>query len=151
MAKQATAQVSIPKEVQQEMTLLQGFRDLVGERFGYFLGRRMKTKEMNEASTEERKEVNKIRKEISDNLETFIKESDFKTYSEKTDALVKARKVLAVKTKPFRDKISPLRKAQNYLDSVAIPDALKELKTPLTPRFSLSKWVTDAIAQSKKK
>jgi len=34
---------------------------------------------------------------------------------------------------------------------VAIPDALKELGTPITPRFSLSKWIGDAIASAKKK
>ena len=149
MPTQATAQVTIPKEVEQEITMLRGFRDLVGERWGYFLGRRMTQADMNEKTKEERKGVREIRKEITDNLEEYIKNADLDTYLSKQKALKDAREVVSKKAKPFREKISPLSKAQRYLDTVAIPDALKELGTPVQPRFSLSKWIADAMKSEK--
>jgi len=145
---QATATATIP--VEQEITLLRGFRDLVGERFGYFLGRRLTQQEMNEKTEAERKAVAEIRKEISKNLETYIKNADVKTYMAKKGALKTASETLSNVAKPFREKISPLAKAQRYLDNVAIPDALKELGTPVQPRFGLSKWINDALASAKK-
>ena len=150
MAKQTPAQVVIPKEVQKELSLLQGFRDLVGERWAYFLGRQMTQAEMNDKTKEERKTVTKIRKEINDNLEDYIKSSDIDTYLQKRKNLKDASEIVTKKAKPFREKISPLRKAQAYLDVVAIPDALKELGTPIQPRFSLSKWVKNAMQTEKK-
>lgn len=149
MSKGETAQVVVPKEVEQELTLLRGFRDLVGERWGYFLGRRMTQVDMNEKTKEERKGVREIRKEITDNLEEYIKNADIDTYLSKQKSLKDAREVVSKKAKPFREKINPLRKAQRYLDTVAIPDAMKELGTPIQPRFSLSKWVTDAMSAEK--
>ena len=140
-----TAQVAVPKEIQQELDMLHGFRDLVGERWGYFLGRRLTQADMNEKTKAERKKASEIRKEITDNLEDYIKNADIDTYVSKRKSLKDAREVVSKVTKPFREKISPLRKAQKYLDTVAIPDALKELGTPVQPRFSLSKWVTDAM------
>lgn len=148
MRKQQTTEVE-PEAVSKELTLLRGFRDLVGERWGYFLGRRMKQSEMNDATKEERKKANAIRKEISENLETFIKEAQIDVYLGKVADLKNAREVVTKKTKPFREKINPLSKAQRYLDTVAIPDALKELDAPVQPRFSLSKWLTDAMKAEK--
>ena len=150
MAKQTPAQVVIPKEIQKEITLLRGFRDLVGERWGYFLGRRMTQAELNDKTKGERKKVTEIRKEIRDNLEDYIKSSDIDTYLQKRKALKDASEIVTKKAKPFREKINPLRKAQKYLDVVAIPDALKELGTPIQPRFSLSKWVKTAMQTEKK-
>ena len=129
--------------------MLRGFRDLVGERWGYFLGRRMTQADMNEKTKEERKTVSTIRKEIADNLEEYIKTSDIDTYLSKTKNLKDAKEVVSKKSKPFREKINPLSKAQRYLDTVAIPDALKEIGTPVQPRFSLSKWITDAMKSEK--
>lgn len=148
-AKQKVAEEVITEEVDKELTLLRGFRDLVGERFGYFLGRRVKQAEMNDATKEERKAANAISKEIKENLPTYIKEAQIDVYVSKVEALKEAREVVAKKTKPFREKINPLSKAQKYLDMVAIPDALKELGTPVQPRFSLSTWVTDAMKAEK--
>lgn len=142
--------MQIPKAIQQELSLLRGFRDLAGERWGYFLGRRMTQAEMNDATKTERKKVTEIRKEISDNLEDYITNSDLTTYKKKQKDLKNAREVVTKKAKPFREKINPLRKAQKYLDMIAIPDALKELDTPVQPRFSLSKWVKDAMQTEKK-
>jgi len=153
LGKTATAQtVAIPKETEQELTLLRGFRDLVGERWGYFMGRRLTQQEMTEKTEAERKAVAEIRKDITgDNLKTIISKGDLKTYESKLSAIKTAREALIKATKPFRDKISPLAKAQRYLDNVAIPDALKELGTPVQPRFSLSKWIVPALESQKKK
>ena len=146
LSKQETTQVEVPEEVQQELTMLKGFRDLVGERWGYFVGRRVKQSEMNDATKTERQAVNTIRKNITgDNLQKIIADGDITTYQNHLKELKEAREVVTKKSKPFREKISPLRKAQKYLDMVAIPDALKELGTPVQPRFSLSKWVSDAM------
>jgi len=147
---QATAQtIAIP--VEEEVKLLRGFRDLVGERFGYFMGRRLTQQDMTEKTAAERKAVSEIRKEIRDNIPAWIKNADVKTYTVKQDALKTAAEALTKVSKPFREKIAPLSKAQKYLDNVAIPDALKELGTPVQPRFSLSKWIGDALASQKKK
>jgi len=147
----ATAQtVAVP--VEQEVVLLRGFRDLVGERYGYFMGRRLTQADMAEKTEAERKAVAEIRKAITgDNLKTIIAKADVKTYEAKLSEIKSARETLNKVSKPFREKISPLAKAQRYMDNVAIPDALKELGTPITPRFSLSKWIGDAIASAKKK
>jgi len=106
---------------------------------------------MNEKTEAERKKVAEVRKDIRDNLETFIKNADVKTYLTKKGLLKSAAEELSKAAKPFRDKISPIAKAQRYLDNVAIPDALKELGTPIQPRFALSKWINDALASAKKK
>lgn len=137
--------MAVPKEVEQELTLLRGFRDLVGERWGYWLGRRVTQQEMNEKTKDERAKVREIRKEINEHIEEYITNSDIETYKAKVSELAEAKKVVAKVSKPFREKISPLVKAVRYLDNVAIPDALKELGTPVQPRFSLSKWINDAI------
>jgi len=148
---QATAQaVAIP--VEEEVKLLRGFRDLVGERFGYFMGRRLTQQDMTEKTEAERKAVAEIRKDITgDNLKKIVADGDIKVYESKLSALKTARETLSKASKPFRDKISPLAKAQRYLDNVAIPDALKELGTPVQPRFALSKWIDSALASAKKK
>jgi len=106
---------------------------------------------MNQKTEAERKAVAEIRKEIRDNLENYIKNADVKTYMTKKTEAKTASETLSKAAKPFREKISPLAKAQRYLDGVAIPDALKELGTPVQPRFGLSKWINDALASAKKK
>jgi len=107
---------------------------------------------MTEKTEAERKAVAEIRKTITgDNLKTIIAKADVKTYESKLSEMKSARETLSNASKPFREKISPLAKAQRYLDNVAIPDALKELGTPVQPRFSLSKWIGDAIASASKK
>ena len=141
--------VEIPAEVQEELTNLRGVRDLVGERWGYFMGRRLKQAEMNEATKMERKAANEIAKAIRENLEKFITDGDLGGYKAKVAELDKARKVVAEKSKPFREEIKPLAKAQKYLDTVAIPDAFKEIGHPITPRFSLSNWIKKTLEEQK--
>jgi len=146
-----TAQaVAIP--VEEEVKLLRGFRDLVGERWGYFMGRRLTQQDMTTKTEAERKAVAEIRKEIiGDNLKTLIAHADVKTYEAMIAKMKTAREALSKVAKPFREKISPLAKAQRYLDNVAIPDALKELGTSVQPRFGLSEWITKTLAQQKQK
>lgn len=150
MPQNPTTQIAIPEEVEKEVTLLRGFRDLVAERMGYWLGRRLTQQEMNEKTADERKKVREIRKEITDNLEDYIRNAQIDTYLSKVQALKDAKAVVTKASKPFRKKISPLSKATRYLDNVAIPDALKELGTPVQPRFSLSKWISDALKAKSK-
>jgi len=116
------------------------------------MGRRLTQQEMTTKTEAERKAVAEIRKQITgENLQVIITNADIKTYETKLSEIKKAREALSKVVKPFREKISPLAKAQRYLDNVAIPDALKELGSPVQPRFALSKWIGDALASAKKK
>jgi len=100
----------------------------------------------------ERKAVAEIRENITgDNLKALITKGDIKAYESALAKLKTAREALSKVAKPFRDKISPLAKAQKYLDNVAIPDGLKELGTQVQPRFSLSNWMNDTLAKQKEK
>jgi len=138
-------------EVEEELTLLRGFRDLVGERFGYWMGRRLTQQELNDATKEERKVAREIRKTIKDNLTTWIENADIDSYTTKTEELTGANKVVKEKSKPFREKIAPLSKGIRYIDNIAIPDALKELGTPVQPRFTLSNYIETRIKEQKAK
>jgi len=143
-------QVQIPKEVQEELSLLRGFRDVVRERWGYFLGRKLTGQEMNEKTKKERKAVTDARKAITgENLDNIIINSDIAGYKKALVDIKDKREIVSKLAKPFREKMSPLRKAQSYLDSVAIPDSLRELGTPVQPRFTLAKWVVDALETEK--
>ena len=131
--------------------MLLGFRDIVAERMGYFLGRRLTQTDMSDKTETERKAVATIRKDIKTNIPTWIKDANIEAYNKKNAELKVASEKLSKVSEPFRKKISPLAKAQKYLDNVAIPDALKQLGTPVQPRFSLSKWINDTLEQEKKK
>jgi len=112
----------------------------------------MKQQEMTQKTESERKAVAEVRKEITgDNLKKIIAKGDIKFFEGKLSEMKTARETLNTASKPFREKIAPLAKAQRYLDNVAIPDALKELGTPVQPRFSLSSWIDTALASQKKK
>ena len=149
MPKQAV--VTIPEEVEQELSLLKGFRDLVGEGIGYYLGARAVQSEASENTKDHRKTVATIRKNISTHLEEWIKGADVNSYSSKVSELKEARKVLSEAMKPFNEKKSPLTKAWKYCVNVAFPDSLKELDAPVSPRFSLSEWIEKTLANAKKK
>jgi hypothetical protein len=134
--------------------MLEGFLELVGERFGYWMGRRLTQQEMSEKCKEEIKAVREKNKQLSENIEAFLETptDDLKTTIKANQKdLASLRKVAAEKTKPFRDKIAPLAKAQKYCDNVCIPDSLKELGKPAVPRFNLSDWITKALETTQKK
>jgi len=152
-SKSAQAQaVAIPAEVQEELTLLRGFRDLVAERTGYFLGAKVLTKTMNDETAEQRKAVREAGKALREAISTLISEPNndnaqiVKNYQNK----VKEAKEVARKARePHMKKISPLRKAVRYIDTVAVPDSLKELGKEVAPIFSLNDWINKAIASKK--
>ena len=141
-------------QVPTRLDLLEGFADLVGERMGYFMARRLKQKEMGEKCEKELKAVRDMNNSIHDHIVELIEEEK----PEVRDAIHKEQKELkslhktaAEATKPFRDKISELAKAVKYCDNVFIPDSLKELGKAVSPRFSLSEHVAKALESAAKK
>lgn len=149
---QAEAPVVSAMPVKQELTLLRGFRDLVGQRFGIFVGRRLKQQELTEKTEAERKAVNEVRKEIKKNIPDWIangdkasydaKMADFKTASEAHSEAKKATGLPPV--------IKVLAHGQRYLDNEAIPNALSELGKPVQPAFSLAEWLQNRLEEQKK-
>ena len=143
-------QVAIPEAVEQELKMLRGFRDLAGERWGYYIGRRLTQADLTEKTTKERKAVAEARKAITgENLEEIITNGDISAYKKALKDIKAKREVFSKVAEPFREKMKPLRQAQNYMDSVAIPDALKELGTPVQPRFTLADWIKKALEAEK--
>lgn len=162
----------------EEITKLRGFATLVGERWGYWTGRRMKSAEMSQATEVERKTTlkdarkaaaitGKARDEAVALLISGEKDTE-KPIADLRMAIVIAQRAadtaekevatvssaISEKAKPFRLAMAPLVRAVNYLDQTAIPDSLAELGTPVTPRFSLSSWIVEelkAIKAQKKK
>lgn len=160
MARQKTqAREQVVQE--QVVDLRDAFVELIGERWGYYAGRTLKVQEMNEKTEAERKAANEARKSLSktgtdyiglvpceDNLSKMSElhasmQTQKATVEEKAKALKEARS-------PFQKPISLLAKAIKYCDNVAIPDSLKELGHPVTPRFSLSDWIAEATKPKKK-
>ena len=143
-------QLAIPKAVEEELKMLRGFRDLAGERWGYYLGRRLTQAELTEKTKKERKAVAKARKAVTgESLEEIITNGDIVAYKKGLKDIKEKREVFSKVAEPFREKMKPLRKAQNYMDSIAIPDALKELGTPVQPRFTLADWIKKALEAEK--
>jgi len=139
--------------VADQQALQNAFIQLIGERWGYFLGRKLKMQEMAEKTKEQAKTARELAKTERTSIEEYIeKPTDAgKTAILNTRKNLKsARETLKTARKPFMEKITPLAKAVRYCDNVAIPDSLKELGHPVAPRFSLSDWATDAIKPKKK-
>lgn len=137
---------ALPEATIKQVALLVGFRDMVGERWGYWFGARVKRGEMNEATKTLRKKANEISKKIrGEALEELITNGNIEGFRKIVRQLKEQRTKVSTKSKPFREKINPLNKAVKYLDNIAIPDALKELGTPVQPRFTLSDYVQKAM------
>lgn len=145
-----TQTVQIPVEVQEELENLRGFRDLLAERTGYMLGRKIKQGEMNDATKTERKKANGIRKVIKEGIPQWIADSNVTEYEKQTSALVDASEIVTKKSKPFRTQIAPLTKAVKYMDNVAIPESLKLLGVTIQPTFSLSDFMQAELEKQKK-
>ncbi|MGD0495454.1 MAG: hypothetical protein ABSB28_05375 [Candidatus Bathyarchaeia archaeon] len=147
-----TEAVTVPAE--DRLELLEGFVNLVSERWGYLTARRLTQKDMNEKTATESKAAREISKAIGENVEKLIKtpsQEIAKVVVAKREALKDARTTLKDARKPFNEKMTPLASIIKYCDSVAIPDSLKELGHPVVPRFSLSEWAQKAVEQTKKK
>jgi hypothetical protein len=151
LPKQSAKQETVPVEVDRQ-ALQEAFVELVGERYGYWLGRRVTQQEMATATKEQAKTVRELTKTVNTNIEAYIADAsdDLKTTIVTTrKTLAEAKKTLKTARAPFQKKMAPLAKAVRYCDNVAIPDSLKELGHPIQPRFSLSEWVQDAIKPKK--
>jgi len=142
----------IPEAVQEELTLLRGFRDLVAERTAYMFGAKELNAEIKDKTAEQRKAFNEASKYLKEHLEEFVKNGDYEGFKQ-------ALQVKAEKSKVYREarkqagqgKVNKLRKGIRYIDNVAIPDSLKELGVNVQPRFSLSDWIKKAVETKKRR
>jgi len=147
-----TKQETVPEVDMQ--ALREAFVELVAERWGYYVGRRVTQQDMATATKDQRKAVSDLNKGVNKAIEEYIVEAsdDLRTQIVNgRKAVAEAKKVLSTARAPFMKKMTPLAKAVRYCDNVAIPDSLKELGHPIQPRFSLSDWVQTAITQKPKK
>jgi len=146
-----TKQDTVPAVVDTQ-ALQEAFVELVAERWGYYVGRRLTQQEMATATKDQAKAVRELVKTVNTKIEEYIENAsdDLKTeILTGRKSLAEAKKTVKEARAPFMKKIAPLAKAVRYCDSVAIPDSLKELGHPIQPRFSLSEWVQDAIKPKK--
>lgn len=139
--------------VASKQELQEAFIELVGQRFGYWMARRMTQQDMAEKTKAEAEKARKLAKDEHKKIEELIETptTEIKTaILSVRKNLASAREALKTARKPFMEKIAPLAKAVRYCDNVAIPDSLKELGHPVAPRFSLSDWAAEAIKPKKK-
>lgn len=149
-----TIEEEVLPQVPTRVDLLEGFADLVGERMGYFMARRLKQKEMGEKCEKELKAVRDMNSSLHDNIVDLIEEEKPElrdTIHKEQKELKGLQKTAAEATSPFREKIGELAKAVKYIDNVFIPDSLKELGKAVAPRFSLSEHVAKALESAAKK
>lgn len=156
MPKRQSAQSTQVTEeaVPSKLDMLEAFAELVSERYGYFMARRLTQQDMAEKTKDETKAVREKAKQLSENITSYIESAtdDLRTAIKANQKDLEAvRKTAATARKPFQEKIKPLAQAQKYCDAVAIPDSLKELGHPVAPRFNLSEWMGKALEQSKQK
>jgi hypothetical protein len=136
------------------LALLEGFVDLVSERWGYFTARRLTMKDASEKTEKERKASTQASKAFAESIKSLRKTpnpANAQLVDKKEETLKTARTAVKDARKPFNDKVKPLADAIKYCDSVAIPDSLKELGKPVVPQFNLSDWAKKAVEQTKKK
>ncbi|MBS7635760.1 hypothetical protein KEJ37_00200 [Candidatus Bathyarchaeota archaeon] len=148
---QAETALVVPKEVEEELTLLRGFRDLVAERTGYALGVIALNAQMKEETADQRKASNEARKYLKQNIEVFVKNGDYEGYKQAVENVKKASEALKEARKPHMAKITPLRRAIKYIDNVAVPQSLEQLGVKVQPAFSLSDWIKKAVESKKRK
>jgi len=147
--------LTTPVPVVEDMQALQeAFVELVGERWGYYVARRVTQQDMTTATKDQAKAIRELVKTEHTAIEEYIETPSDEvkaTILETRKTLKEGRKALKEARAPFMQKMAPLAKAVRYCDNVAIPDSLKELGHPIQPRFSLSDWAQTAIAQKPKK
>jgi len=134
--------------------LQEAFVELVGERWGYYVARRLTQQDMTTATKDQAKAVSTMVKAVNTAIEEYIANAsdDLRTQIlNGRKSIAEAKKTLRTARAPFMQKMTPLAKAVRYCDNVAIPDSLKELGHPIQPRFSLSDWAQKAIQPKPKK
>lgn len=143
---------------EEQVKDLIGFRDLVAERFGYFMGRRLKQQEMNEKTAADSKIIRERRKAIASGYNNYYEEDVTHTDALKKikaeitaneKALKKPLEDLKKAREPFQEAIKPLAQAVRYIDTVVIPDALQEMGKKVAPITEVSPEITRALAESK--
>jgi hypothetical protein len=167
--KETSVAVEAKVEAQpSRLDLLEGFAELVSERYGYWTARRLKVAELNEKIGDERKKANEIRKAIAfrlkfdrknggysydmgEVLKMAVENGDWESFKAKLGELAEVKKNIDGVAKPYRQEINLLNRAVRYMDNVAIPDSLKELGYPVEPRFSLSEHVKKGIESQRKR
>lgn len=150
----STQQIVLPAELEQSIKMKDNFIGMVCERYGYVVGRKTKVAEMNEATKGESKAAKEAREAASKAVETLIKTpnaANSQTVKDRREDIKTAADKLKSARKPFMEKISILGKAIRFCDSIAIPDAFKQLGVELKPRVELSKWCNEALEATKKK
>jgi hypothetical protein len=133
--------------------LLDAFAQLVAERYGYAVARRIKQAEMSVATEALRKEATALRSRVAESIESLIKEPTTETAATITEArasLEAKRKEISEASKPYREAMSPLNKGVRFFDNVIIPDSLKQLGYPIQPIFNLSDHVKEKMELAKK-
>ena len=159
MVKHPSSQAVVETEavpavpVEQELTLLRGFRDLVGQRWGLFMGRTLQNSDLSEKTETERKAANEVRKDIKTNLPTWIKNADSATYEAKTAELKTAGETLkkAKDGTGIPEKVKALSQGLRYLDNDGVPKAYEQVSgQPVAPIFSLPQWIADRLEEQKK-
>lgn len=131
MAKQKTvqAEIAIPEAVQEELTLLRGFRDLVAERVAYALGAKVLNGEINQKTAEQRKAFNEASKFLKKNIESFVENGDIEGYRKAVeDKTTKAKVLRQAKKDAGFEKVTKLRKAcaHAYMHKFRVYDFLKQ-------------------------
>ena len=133
--------------------LLDAFAQLVAERYGYSVARRVKQAEMSVATEALRQDATALRGRITESIESLIKDLKAETAS----VIVDGRAQLEVKraeiseaSKPFREAMSPLNRGVRFFDNVIIPDSLKQLGYGIQPIFNLSDHVKEKMELAKK-
>jgi hypothetical protein len=146
----------VPEGQMTELEMLKGFKNMVAERYCYVLAKKAQSSDLNEKTEKERKASATAGKTVSKALETFLEDStdvNRDAYKAAIKDLGKARKELSTARTAtgLPDKIKELSSGIAYMDKIAIPDSLKELGTPIAPRFTLSEYVKSSVDAMKKK
>jgi len=148
-AKASTVEATLDERGQ----LLDAFAQLVAERYGYSVARRVKQAEMSVATEALRQDATALRGRITESIESLIKEPKVETAATITEARasLEAKKAeISSVSKPYREAMSPLNRGVRFFDNVIIPDSLKQLGYPIQPIFNLSDHVKEKMELAKK-
>lgn len=149
MPKAVTQTQTSAQLEEKDAKLLFGFRDLIAERTGYAFGVRVLSEELREATKDQRKAVNEARKNLKQNLETYIKNADIDGYKSAL-ALIKERSAeLKKASEGTVSKINKLRRAIRFIDNVMTPAFLNQMGVTVLPLREPKSWVEAKIQEVK--
>jgi hypothetical protein len=168
LPKKSEAQTVTVDAEAGRLDMLEAFAELVSERFGYAVARKLKMAEMNEKIEAEKKQAQEIRKAIAfrlkfdkknggytydmgEVLKEAVETGNWQAFEGKLTELSGVKKAIDGVATPYRKEANILAKAVKYIDTVAIPASLNELGYPIEARFSLSDWVKKGIESQRKR